>query len=135
MLDEVRSVFNELKLNYQEFLSSLRYESISEKQRRKYNRRRVEEMEDDEGWENNITKNFSFEEELAIQNAGLLCFQRMLDNLRKLEHLNHEISIKHVQNNPALKPQLLEDSLDYLAYVDKQLPTIHNSREEFRDHK
>ncbi len=51
--------------------------------------KRVEEIEGDEGWENNITKELSFEEELISQNTGYLTLLKLLENIRKLEELNN----------------------------------------------
>lgn len=61
LLDRMRGTYNELKSNYVDLLTSLRYENLNE--RKKKNRvKRTEEIEGDEGWENNITKELSFEE-------------------------------------------------------------------------
>ena len=43
LLDQTRSTFNDIKQNYSDFLSSLKYESLAEKKAAKNTRRRMEE--------------------------------------------------------------------------------------------
>jgi len=63
LLDQTRTVFNDLKENYIEFLSSLKYDSLSninDKKKLKQVRRRIEELQGDDSYDLNITKNYSF---------------------------------------------------------------------------
>jgi hypothetical protein len=68
---------------------------LSEK-RKLRGRRIAEEMEGDEGWEGNLTKNFSFEEELTMQNNGYISFTKILENIRTLENINNELGLKYI---------------------------------------
>lgn len=60
MLERMRATYNEIKINYVEFLSSLRYENLGERKKVKNRIKRMEEIEGDEGWESNITRELSF---------------------------------------------------------------------------
>ena len=60
MLERMRATYNDIKTNYVEFLSSLRYDNLGERKKVKNRMKRMEEIEDDEGWESNITRELSF---------------------------------------------------------------------------
>ena len=60
MLERMRATYNDIKTNYVEFLSSLRYDNLGERKKVKNRIKRMEEIEDDEGWESNITRELSF---------------------------------------------------------------------------
>ena len=60
LLERMRATYNDIKTNYVEFLSSLRYDNLGERKKVKNRIKRMEEIEDDEGWESNITRELSF---------------------------------------------------------------------------
>lgn len=91
LLDRMRAAYNTLKSNYVSFLSSLRYDNLAERKKRV---KRIEEIDSDEGWENNILKSFNFEEELLVQNNGYLSFLKLLESIQKLEEINNEIGLR-----------------------------------------
>lgn len=47
MLDRMRATYNELKSNYVDLLTSLRYENLSERKKVKNRIKRIEEIEGD----------------------------------------------------------------------------------------
>lgn len=86
LLDETRLIFNDIKTNYGEFLSSLKYENLTDKKKTKILRRKMDEMPGGaEGWESIMSKQFSFEDELVSQNAGFSSFVNLIGNIKRLE--------------------------------------------------
>lgn len=47
-----------------------------------------------EGWENLMSKQFNFEDELVSQNGGFASFIKLLNNLKKLEEINYQLSLR-----------------------------------------
>lgn len=92
LLEQARLLFIEIKANYAEFLSSLRYENLNDKKKNKFLRRKLEDISGYDNWEININKNFSFEEELISQNKGFTSFVKLIENVKRLEWINSELA-------------------------------------------
>jgi len=78
LLEQARIIFIEIKANYADFLSSLRYENLNDKKKNRYLRRKMEDISGYDDYENNLNKHFSFEEELMIENKGYTSFLKLL---------------------------------------------------------
>jgi hypothetical protein len=50
LLDRMRMIYNDLKVTYVDFLSSLRYDNLAERKKVRNRVKRQEEIEGDEGW-------------------------------------------------------------------------------------
>lgn len=50
LLDRMRMIYNDLKVTYVDFLSSLRYDNSAERKKVRTRVKRQEEIEGDEGW-------------------------------------------------------------------------------------
>jgi hypothetical protein len=49
-------------------------------------------MEDLSGYDNyeiNLNKNFNFEEEIMIENKGYVSFFKLIENIKRIEAINH----------------------------------------------
>jgi hypothetical protein len=88
--------------------------------------KRSEEIEGDEGWENNTARKFNFEEEMLNQNAGYLTFLRLLDNLKRLEDINSDISLSVLlAENSNTNAEQIDFTVGFLENVEKRLPGIY----------
>jgi hypothetical protein len=95
LLEETRLIFNDIKTNYGEFLSSLKYENLADKKKTKVIRRKMEEMPGGaEGWESIMNKQFSFEDELINQNGGFTSFVNLIGNIKRLEEINYQLALR-----------------------------------------
>jgi hypothetical protein len=93
--------------------------------------KRSEEIEGDEGWENNITREFSFEEEMLNQNTGYLTFLKLLDNLKRLEDINSEIALTVLlAEDTTTNTQQVQHAVSFMDSVEKRLPALYGLPKE-----
>lgn len=65
-----------------------------------------------------------------MENNGYISFTKMLSNIRTLEDINNQLGLKYLlQETNTYSQQQMTQTLDYLSYIERNLPLIHNSRE------
>lgn len=75
-----------------------------------------------EGWEHLMSKQFSFQDEIVSQNGGFSSFVKLLDNLKKLEEINYQLSLKFFleEKNTAGREQI-QSAIGLLDFMEKGL--------------
>ena len=116
------TMFRDIKINYMEFLSSLKYENMAEKVSNSRNKKKTQETAKTESWHEVAEKEFSFEDEVVNQNAGLYHFTQLLENIKKLEDINYELLVKFkVKEGLTAGKEEIQTSMDMLEHIEKGL--------------
>lgn len=69
-----------------------------------------------------MSKNFSFEDEIVNQNGGMACFLKLIENIKKLEEVNYQLSLKLlVEDVNNSKEEQIESTIDMLEFIEKGL--------------
>lgn len=92
LLDHSMMMFRDIKVNYMEFLSSLKYENVGEKSTTK--KKKTDDSAKVETWNEVAEKQYVFEDQIISQNSGLYHFTQLLENVRKLEDINYQLLVR-----------------------------------------